>query len=57
MHFENGKGRCHLDRFCIFEIVAFETCPNFVSFILGTSWTNMEVKQLFVLQFGLDLVV
>ena len=31
--------------------------PNFVNLILGTSWTNMEAQEEFVLQFPLNLVL
>ena len=55
MHFENGKGRWQIDDFCIFAKVAIVTMSNFVKFILGTSWTNMEAQEEFVLQFHLNL--
>ena len=42
--------------FCIIPKIEFETMSNFVSFILGTSWTNMEVQEVFVFKFQLNLV-
>ena len=41
--------------FANFEKVAFETMSKLVSFILGTSWTNMEAQEVFVLKFPLNL--
>ena len=55
MHFEEWEEKYHIDRFCIFAKVAFEPMPKLVSFILGTSWTNMEAQVVFVLQFHLNL--
>ena len=57
MHFENGKGRWQIDVFCIFAKVAIVTMSNFESFILGTSWTNMEAQEVFVLKIHLNLVL
>ena len=43
--------------FANFEKVAFETMSKLVSFILGTSWTNMEAQEVFVFKFHLNLVL
>ena len=43
--------------FANFEKVAFETMSKLVSFILGTSWTNMEAQAVIVLPFHLNLVL
>ena len=51
MHFENRKGWWQIDVFCIIAKIEFEFMSNFVSLILGTSWTNMEAQEYFVLQF------
>ena len=57
MHFWKWEGRWQLERFCIFAKVAIVTMSNFESFILGTSWTNMEAQEVIVLQFHLNLVL
>ena len=39
MRFENGKGRCHIDRFCIFAKVAIETMSKTCRFY---SWNFLD---------------
>ena len=41
--------------FGIFAKIEFVTMSNFVKFILGTSLTNIEAQEEFVLQFHLNL--
>ena len=54
MYFWKWEGICHIDVFCIIAKIEFEFMPNFVRMVLGTSWTNMEAQEYFVLQFLLN---
>ena len=41
--------------FVYLQMQQFKPCPNSVGLILGTSWTNMEAQEYFVLKFYLNL--